>query len=75
MHTHAYIYIHIYTRIYICIYILLKIVGCSTISIFRQQAAFVRNVRSIYISLCRCIYIYRYIHIYNVEELHGLTYV
>ena len=30
---------------YIYIYIWLKIVGCCTISIFRQQAAFVRNVQ------------------------------
>ena len=42
---------------------ILKIVGCSTICIFRQQAAFVRNVqikRNIYtyIYVYICIYIY-----------------
>ena len=31
--------------IYIYIFIYLKVVVCSTISIFRQQAAFVRNVQ------------------------------
>ena len=31
------------------IYIQLKVVGCSTISIFRQQAAFVRNIKIDYL--------------------------
>ena len=49
---HIYIYIYMYKYIYICIYTyihiyiyILKVVVCSTISIFRQQAAFVRNVQ------------------------------
>ena len=37
--------------LFMYIYIQLKVVGCSTISIFRQQAAFVRNVKIDYLNV------------------------
>ena len=47
-HAHYYInYAIIKLCLHIYIYVYLKVVECSTISIFRQQAAFVRNVQII----------------------------
>ena len=83
------IYVYIYTCIYIHIYIkfteashhnTLNITQnrwCSTISIFWQQAAFVRNVQikniliyfNIYIYICIYVYIHTHIYIFRINSI------